>query len=181
MPLDPNAITPEEVEDVFARVLRENVYGGRDLALIEPYNGPRPQSAYATVHLIVAEPERNEVYEFEDRPEGFTETMRGTSWCQVRLQFFGESAFATAIKAKNVLNSNNRLFDLIRATGYGSIGEVKENSFPYQGRIEDRAYFNVDFYANFAAEFLSNYIRRVKGTIKRDDKDNVPYKVFEPR
>lgn len=175
-----NAITPEEVNDVFARVLRENIYDGEDLALIEPYNGPRPRSAYTTVYLIIAEPEEKEVYEFEDRPEGFTETMRGTSWCRVRLQFFGEGAFATAIRAKNVLNSNNRLFDLIRATGYGSIGTVQDNSYPYQGRTEERAFFNVDFYANFAAEFLSNYIRRVKGSIKRNGEDNVSYKVFGP-
>lgn len=181
MPIDPNAITPSEVEDVFARILRESIFDGQDLALIEPYNGPRPQVAYATVLLIVAEPELNEVYRFEDRPEGFTETLRGTCWCRVRLQFYGEGAFATAIRAKNVLNSNNRLFDLIRAAGYGGVGGVQSIPQPHQGRIEERAYLNVDFYANFAAEFLSNYIRRVEGNINRDGENKVPYRVCGPR
>lgn len=178
MSIKDSATTTTEIEDVFASVLRDTVYGGKDLVLIEPYDGPRPREAYATIHLVSAQGHDHEIT--EEEPVGFgsiEEVIGGESWCRVIVQFFGGDAFKTAIAARNRMKSSNRLFDLLRHFGMGTIGEAQDFSGPHWGKYENRARFTVDFYALLAGEDVVASVRQVQGSINSE----VPFNVRRKR
>lgn len=176
MPLDPNATTIREIEKTFASVLRENLYGGEELVVIEPFHGSRPAKPHASIMLVWAHAEPHEVYEYEDRDDGeFWEGVKGERFCRMRIQFFDTGARQKAIDCQNLLRSSNRNFDIVAITGFGGIGDVQEFSTEYLGKQEERAYLDVEFYANLSAEYKSNWIEKVRGDIVHDGTNPQPY------
>ena len=180
MPLDPNATDAAQIEDALVKVLKENLYDGQEQVIIEPYNGPRPIGPYAAVHFINANPDQNEVFEYEEKEDGeYYESLRGERYCRVRLMFFNTGAMQKAIDCQNLLRSTNRLFDMAPITGFGAIGEVMDISQLFRAKIEERTVFIVEVYANMSAEYKSNYIGRVYGDIDRDGTEPSPYLIGE--
>lgn len=177
MPISVYATNTKAIEDAFAGIVRGTGYNGADMVLIEPYNGPRPLQAYATVHLVTVESQDHAIKQYETRPDGsFAEVVKATSWCRVILQFFGGDAMAKAVKVRTALFSQARLWDLFPTMGMGGIGEIQDISGSYQAKVEQRARFTVDFYADLSAEYDALYIAKVKGDIAVDGGD-VPFGV----
>lgn len=180
MPLDPNATDEAQIEDALVRILRENLYEGREQVVIEPFNGPRPTGSYAAVHFIYAEPYQGEVFDYEEKEDGdYYESLRGERYCRVRLTFFNTGAMQKAIDCQNLLRSTNRLFDMAPITGFGAIGEAIDVSGLFRAKTEERAVFTVEVYANMSAEYKSNSIGRVYGNINRDGDEPLPYLIGE--
>jgi hypothetical protein len=169
MPLDPNNTDVTQIEDALAKVLRENLYEGRQQVVIEPFNGTRPIGAYASVHFIDARPYQHEVYDYEEKDGEYREILRGERYCRVRLMFFNAGAMQTAIGCQNLLRSMNRTFDLAPIAGFGEIGEVQDISGVFGAKFEERAVFSLELYANMSAEYPFNWIRNVPGTVNGDD------------
>lgn len=177
MSSEPNTTTTTEIEDVFVRVLRDAVYSGRDRVLVEPVDGPRPNAAYATVQLVSGQSLEHIAKTVTREQDGkLIEEVHGTSWCRAIIQFFGGDAFKTAIRARNALLAQDRLFDILKATGFGTFGEVAAIPVAFQARIEARARFHVDFYANLAERFEAKAIEKVTGDIHLDSR-SVPFHV----
>lgn len=176
MERDYAATSITEIEDIFAGVVRKTGYGGKDLVLIETYDGPRPQEAYATVTVLSGQAQDHEskTY-FVDEDGQYKERLQATNWVRVLLQFFGGNAMATANKVKTALFAQDRLFDLMRIAGIGDIGEVQKIDIPFRGRIESRARFTVDFYALLSEEYDANYVAKVVGTISAEG-GAIPFK-----
>ena len=176
MPLDANATTIAEIEKTFMRVLRDNLYGGEDLVLIEPFNGSRPEKPYASLMTVSVHAEPHEVYGYEERDNGeFWETVRCERYCRLRIQFFNTGSRRQAVDCQNLLLSGNRNFDMAAIMGLCHVGDVQTLTSDYLGKQEERSYLDVEFYANMSAAYLSHTIERVTGDIVRDGKEALPY------
>lgn len=177
MPLDRNATNVKAVEKALVRVLRDNLYGGEELVLIEPFNGPRPKVSYASVMMVSARAEPHEVYEYETRNDDkYWEALKGERYCKLRVQFFNTGSRQKAVDCQNLLRSTNRNFDMAPITGFGDIGEFQDVTTEYLGKQEERTVMDVELYANMSAEYLSNNIEVVKGDIIRDGTESLPYR-----
>lgn len=165
---NPNAATLDQIKNVLMRIVRDNLFGGRELALIEPVNGPRPGEPHAAIGFLSAKAEPHEVYQYDDREDGFFEELRGERRCRFRITFFGRGAETKAIECQNLFQSTNRLFDFAPIAGFGEAGEVQDASTEYLGHYEERAFLNIELYANIAAEYPAGWIRNVHGDIVRD-------------
>jgi hypothetical protein len=97
------------------------------------------------------------------------QALRGEHYCRARINFFGEGADQRAIDCRNLLRSTaGPTAALDRLIGYGGIGEVQEDNTRYLGVQEDRAFFNLEFYANLGAEYPVEPIKNVYGEINGD-------------
>jgi hypothetical protein len=176
MPLDQNATTIREVEKTFMRILRDNLYDGEELVVVEPFNGSRPKKPYASVMTVFVHAEPHEVYGYEERDnDELWEAVKGERYCRLRIQFFNTGSRQKAVDCQNLLRSSNRNFDMAAIMGLGQVGDVQTLTTEYLGKQEERAYMDVEFYANMSAEYLSNNIEIVKGDIVRDGKEALPY------
>lgn len=174
---DWNATDVKSVEKALVRVLRDNLYGGEELVLIEPFNGPRPKVGYASVMMISCRSEQHEVYEYEERDnDELWEGVKGERYCRVRLQFFNTGSRQKAVDCQNLLRSTNRNFDMAPITGFGEVGEFQDITMEYLGKQEERTTMTVELYANMSAEYLSNNIEVVKGDIIHGGKEPLPYR-----
>lgn len=180
MPLDRNSTNVKEVEKALVRVLRDNLYGGKELVVIEPFNGPRPKDPYASVMMVACRAEQHEEYEYETKDDDeFWEAVKGERYCKLRIQFFNTGSRQKAVDCQNLLRSTNRLFDMAPITGFGEIGEFQGGTREMLGKQEEWTYLDVELYANMSAEYLSNSIETVIGDIARDGKEPLPYVVKE--
>lgn len=171
-----NATDVRSVEKALVRVLRDNLYGGEELVVIEPFNGPRPKGPYASLLLTACKPEAHEVFEYEDRGDDeLRETVKGERYCTARISFYNSTSRQKAADCQNLLRSSNRNFDLTPITGFGEIGEFENATAEILGRQEERAVLAVEFYANLSAAYLSNNIEAVKGNIVHEGATPHPY------
>lgn len=179
--MDGNASTVMDVSKAFMRLIRDNVFEGKELALIEPLNGPRPGVLYCTIGFIRARPFQHPIKRWEQRGDKLYEVIRGTRYCQYRVSFFGVGAYQKAVDCQNWMKSViGAEFTLAPIIGFGQLHEVQEATTRYLGRQEERAFFNVDLYAKFSSEYPWFPIERVVGSIYRDGVDEIPFEIDKP-
>lgn len=176
--MDENATTVKDVSKAFMRLIRDNMFGGKELALIEPLNGPRPGVLHCTIGFIRARSLQNEVYDYEwdEAEDENIEYLRGERYCQYRVTFFGVGAYQKAVDCQNLLRSNIGTFGIAPITGFGGVGEVQQATTEYLGHQEERAFFNIEVYANLSAAYAASYIETVQGDIVREG-EPYPYEV----
>lgn len=178
---NPNAADIRTIEKTLARVIRDGLFGGEELVVIEPFNGPRPKGAYASLSVTACKPEPHEIHEYDERDDDeLWETARGERYCSARISFFNYAARRLAADCQNLLRSTNRNFDLAPITGFGEIGGFEDKTAEAFGKQEERAVLTVEFYANLSGEYLSNSIGTVKGNIVRDGAARHPYAAGGP-
>lgn len=178
--MDENATTVKDASKAFMRLIRDNMFGGQELALIEPLNGPRPGVLHCTIGFIRARPFQYPIKRFEQRDDGYYEVIKGTRYCTYRVTFYGVGAYQKSVDCQNWLNSElGSMHTLAPIVAFGQIQEAQEVTQEYLGRQEERSTFLVDVYAKFSVEYLWMPIERVEGTIFRngsdDDDDAIPF------
>ncbi len=145
------------ISKAFVRLIRDNIFGGEELALIEPFNAPRPPKTHCTVKFLRAQMHQYPVKEWKNSPQGngeLVETIRGTRYCTYRVMFFGTGANQKAVECQNWMRSTlGAEFTLAVITGFGQIGEVQDATTENMAYQEERAFFNVDLYAKFSQSF----------------------------
>jgi hypothetical protein len=170
MPLDPNATDIQGIKLAFVRFVRDHIFGGEELALLEPFNGQRPAKTYCAIRFISANPEMHEVYDYDwnyetDRPDQF---LRGERYCKIRVTFFGVGANQLAVDTQNLFRSYHAQFSIMPITGFGFVGEVQDVTTENMAWQEERATFLVEVYANLSAKYEANNIENMPGDINRD-------------
>ena len=152
-------LTTEITKKLFVSVL-ESVTGlapGR--VIWEDSGGPRPpEGLYCSLWWKGFEPLSQNQGEYSDpehggRGELITQHLRNETWCTAQVSFRGPGAFETAVKVVGSLQNDNRNFDLWRFLGYGGVDAIQDISMPFGGRIQQRCFFNLSFYACFGAEY----------------------------
>lgn len=179
--MDANASTVKEVSKALMRLIRDNMFEGRELALIEPLNGPRPDVTHCTIAFIRARPFQHPIKRWEKRGDALFEVIRGTRYCQYRVTFFGVGAYQMAVDCQNWAKSVLGVeFTLSPIVGFGQLGEVQSATTRYLGIQEERAFFNMDVYAKFSAEYEWQQVEHVVGDILRDGDEAIPFEVNKP-
>lgn len=168
--------TVQEIKEIFSRVIRKTVFGGKDLVLMEPFTGQIPHETYATVRLMTSKPAAHEIKEYQEGADLFRVRQKGTSWCTAKIQVFGGDAFTLATSIQNAFLAPVRLFDLLPKIGLGEIGVVQDASESNQEDIKERAFFEVSFYANISSMQNTSYITNVNGAISSSERI-VPFHV----
>lgn len=162
--MDSNATTIKGVGNALLRLIRDNIFGGLELALLEPLDGPRPDAPHCTIAFVQARPHQRPIRRYEQRDDGLYEIIRGTRYCRYRITFFGDDAYQKAIDCQNrIMSALGAEFMLAPIAGFGQLHEVREATAEYLGRQEERAFFDIDLYAKFSAEYPWHPIGRVVG------------------
>ena len=65
----------------------------------------------------------------------------------------GPGAYSLASEARYGLEAAERFFDLWRVLGFAGCGPVTDLSVPLGGRIQQRAFFDITFYALFGRAY----------------------------
>lgn len=168
------------IKTLFVRLLRDNLFGGEELALLEPVNGPRPGKTHASIRFLSVEAQQHEITNYHGPAKpgdpDFSQKIKGEKYCKVRLTFFGVGAFQKAVEAQNLFRSSQRQFDMFAYIGFGHVGEVSDIPEEYLGRIEERATMVIEFYALIPATYNADYVETVSGEIIREGAP-IPFEV----
>lgn len=167
-----------DISKALAVLLRDNLFDGRELALIEPVNGPRPAYTYCSIGYIRALQFEREVKKFDIRDNVLYERLRGTRYLRYRLTFRGVGAYQLSIDCQNLLNSTfGDQWSISPIAGFGKIWESQEITTEVLGIQEEAAFFNLDLYAKLSAEYPWYNTDVVVGSIYRDGVDVVPIEI----
>lgn len=150
-------ITPEAVTKLFVEVTEALTGYGPGRVLVETKADRRPQdkAPYATLWFKLMEPlpqnEGDWYYESleYDNNEQAAQVLDNETLCTLQFGFWGDDAYHEAIKLMHALQNANRQFDLWRIVGFAGFDSVQDISVQYGAKIQQRAYFNMDFYVCF--------------------------------
>jgi hypothetical protein len=170
-----------DVSKALMRLIRDNMFQGRELALIEPLNGPRPKTLYCSIGFVRGTPFQYPIKTWEKRNGDIYERILGTRYCQYRVTFFGDGSCRKAVDCQNWINSAlGTQYILGPIAGFGKLGAIQEDITKYLGRQEERAFFNIELYANFSSEFKWMEVEHVAGDILRDGEESIPFNIDKP-
>lgn len=171
-------MNPTSIDGISAalmRLVRENMFGGQELALIEPFQGPRPKYMYCSIGFQNARPMQRFVERWDKRGNDIYQILRGTRYCSYRLTFIGVGAYQKAVECQNWIKSvQGAEFTLAPVIGFGRVGEAQNITTENLAYQEERAFFNLDMYAKFSFELKWDEIDRVTGEFNRDG-DDIPF------
>jgi len=146
----------------------------------EATGGPRPpEGLRCSLWWKGFEPLAQNVGEYRDvsAPDTYDKAtpiiqyLRNETFCEVQTSFWGDGAFDKAAATVGALQNDNRNFDLWRILGYGGIDAIQDISAYAGARIQQRAFFNLSFYACFGADYpvdwfdVSQWAIKYAGTV----------------
>lgn len=126
----------------------------RGRVIVETLNDRRPVdgSPYCTLWFKRVEPlvMGPGVTFFDPNDTANTEqaiqVFNNESHCTVQFSFWGDSALTEAVQFMQQLHSDMRFADLWQILGYSGVDQIQDISTEYGAKIQQRAYFNLDFY-----------------------------------
>ena len=150
--------------------------------LIETKAGPRPADGapYATLYwrnqellpqfdgdMTFTPTEDEDEFPFVDC-KGI-ETRENPALCTVRFSVWGNDAYNLASELRYALDSANRNFDLWTVLGYAGVGNVQDLSAAFGGKIQQRAFIELSFYACFGRRYDLDWFNRVPFAINKEN------------
>lgn len=128
----------------------------RGRVLVETMSDRRPADGapYCTLWFKNLEPLAVNVgdfyfdYETEDPDKTIdaVQVLDNESFCTVQFSFWGNGAYNEATRFMQTLHAQRRYHDLWRVVGFAGIDAVQDISAQYGAKIQQRAFFNLDFY-----------------------------------
>lgn len=154
------ACTPEVVQKLLQEVTCAMTGYDADHVLIETKADRRPQDTkpFASLWFKNAEPlrqDQGDIYIDQDAPdsEDGIQVLDNETLFTVQFNFWGRGAYSTALSVVSALQNARRFFDLWRLIGFAGIDAVQDISAVYGAQVQQRAYFNCDFYACFGRKY----------------------------
>lgn len=89
----------------------------------------------------------------ETEMEEGIQTLDNETLCTVRITLRGPKAYNLASEVRYSLEAAERWFDLWRVLGFSGCSTVTDLSGSYGGRIQQRAFFDLSFYAMFGRTY----------------------------
>lgn len=147
------------LQDVINKVLNWKPEEAR--VQVETQTGTRPANApYVTLWWRRVDPLMQTIGTFvmpDDPKDDAVEHLRNESLCEIQITARGPQALAYAAQIRFALESAARQFDLYKVIGFAGCTEIQVFSAPYNGAIQQRAMFNLSFYAMFNREFPADW------------------------
>lgn len=159
-----NTVTADVLNDTLVEVF-ENLTGlGKGRVLRENYGDRRPPSGlYCTLWFKTAEPlqQNNGDFEYDEASGVFVQTLRNETYFTVQVSFWGPGAYEAALKAVSALQNSQRWADLWKIIGYAGVDAVQDISTAYLGKIQQRAFFNFNFYVCLGAAYPADWFNKL--------------------
>lgn len=158
-------LTPDNVKKLLVSVFESMTGLAPGRVIWETSGGPRPsEGLYCSLWWKDFAPLPQNQGDYSDPdgtlppdPEGrgelITQHLRNETWCTVQVSFWGAKAFETAVATVGELQNDNRIFDLWRILGYGGVEAIQDISAPRGGKMQQRVFFDLSFYACFGADY----------------------------
>lgn len=158
------------LQDVINKVLNWKPEEAR--VQVETQTGTRPgNSPYVTLWWRRIDPLFQTVGTYTmptDAVDDGVERLDNESLCEIQITARGPQALAYATQIRFALESNARWFDLYKLLGFAGCSEIQVFSAPYNGAIQQRAMFNLSFYAMFNREYPLDWFDSSQWVINGD-------------
>lgn len=150
-------LTVDAVNTLLADYLTAFFQWDTGRVLVETQAGPRPPSGvYATLWWKSQEVLRQDWGTFtlpeSPRDDGI-QHLDNESLCIMQITVRGPHAYSLASEARYSLDAAERFFDLWRVLGFAGCGPVTDLSAAFGGRVQQRAFFDLSFYALFGRAY----------------------------
>ncbi|MFQ8889832.1 MAG: hypothetical protein ACLR7Z_17285 [Bilophila wadsworthia] len=146
-------LTVDAVNTLLADYLTSVFQWEAGRVVVETQAGPRPPSGvYATLWWKGQELLQQGMGDFtlpESPEDEGVQSLGNETLCTVQVSVRGPHAYSLASEARYGLEAAERFFDLWRVLGFAGCGPVTDLSGPLGGRIQQRAFFDITFYALF--------------------------------
>lgn len=160
-------VTPIAVRKLLVDVMQAITGYKVGRVLVETKADRRPQdgSPYCTLWFKNSEPlVQNDGDYYIDTPDyssdvNGVQVLDNETLVTVQINFWGDGAYDEALKACQTLQNAQRFFDLWRVIGYAGIDSVQDISVQYGAKIQQRAYFNFDFYVCYGRMYPLEYFK----------------------
>lgn len=144
---------------------------GRGRVLVETMTDRRPaeESPYCTLWFKTLTPLVVNVGDFEyedDDDEDATQIFNNESHATIQFSFWGKGAYNEATRFMQTLHAQRRFHDLWRIVGFSGIDAVQDISTSFGAKIQQRAYFNLDYYVCLGRALPADWFDTSKWKIK---------------
>lgn len=170
-------VTWPSIRKLFVETTEALTGYARGRVLIETMTDRRPSEGapYCTLWFKNLEPLVMNVGDFYygDDTEDAVQVLDNESHCTVQFSFWGVGAYNEATRFMQTLHAQRRFHDLWRIVGFAGIDSVQDISTQFGAKVQQRAYFNLDFYACLGRALPSDWFNVSQWGIALPDK---PYK-----
>lgn len=172
-------ITPKAVRKLFADVLKAITGLSEGRVIIETKADRRPpEGLYCSLWFKSMTPLPQNDGDFEYDPDygiddPLNQILDNETLCTVQINFWGDDAYDKAAETMQALQSGARFADLWRIIGFAGIDAVQDISTQYGAKIQQRAFFNLDFYVCFGRAYPIDYFNVSQWMISLPEK---PYR-----
>lgn len=170
--------TPDSVQTLLQQVVCAITGYTADHVLIESKADRRPQDTkpYATLYMKRFEPLKQDVGDYyidQDAPvaEDGTQVLDNETLFTVQFNFWGRGAVSTAMSVVSALQNGQRFFDIWKIIGFAGIDSVQDISAAYGAQIQQRAFFDCDFYACFGKAYPLDWYKVAQVELQLPDKE----------
>lgn len=162
-------LTTDTINKLVIDLFKELLGWNEQQFLVETRGGARPSSGkpYMTLwwkNIEVLNQGYGEMRSEEDSDEA-RQFLENESLCSLQITIYGNDAYNICNEVRMHLESANRFFDLWSVIGFAGCDSVNDLSADFGGHIEQRAFFNFSFYANFGREYPADYFDKSKWVI----------------
>jgi hypothetical protein len=156
---DPRILTPAIVQTLLVTTMQSITGLAPGRVIVETEAGPRPSSGlYCSLYWKRIQPlAQNEGSYRTDESGDYLQYLNNESYCSVQVNFWGPGAMQAAAYAAGALQDDSRNFDLWRPLGYGGVGDIQDISTSFGGKIQQRVFFDLEFYACLGAEYPADF------------------------
>ncbi len=162
--------TPLEVEKLLVATI-EGIMGMPGRVFVQTEMGPRPpEGLYATIWFRDTQllNQSQGYWEFPSKTKirPAVQKLANPSLVTVQVSFWGAEAYHKAIELTHGLQNAQRFFDLWRPLGYAGVDPVQDISTAFEGRIQQRAFFNFRFYVLYGAEYPGDWFNTSRWNLR---------------
>lgn len=158
-------LSVDMVNVILIAFIREVTGFPADAVLVETRTGPRPIDLrpYATILWQGQEalPQFDAPFYAPGDDEAGTEELKNESHCTVRLTIRGDNAYNIASELRYELDRGQRAFDLWNILGFAGVSNVVDLSAVYGGKVQQRTFIDLSFYAAFGRTYSLDWFRSV--------------------
>lgn len=108
-----------------------------------------------------------------------TQVHDNESLATVRIMFWGAEAFFEATKLMQAFHAQRRFNDLWQLIGFAGFDMVQDISTEYNGQIQQRAFFNMQFYVCLGRAFPADWFKVSQWEIQKPDSNGFTTGVFQ--
>lgn len=133
--------------------------------LIETRTSPRPIDASPYVTILWRD--QDLLPQFDSpfvQPLGESEGLedqKNEAWCSVRITVRGNNAYNMASELRYELDRGQRAFELWNMLGFAGVSSVTDLSASYGGKVQQRAFIDLNFYAAFGRRYDMSWFTSV--------------------